>query len=222
MTELLTAAQMRTIEQAAIDSSEVIGLELMERAGRGVVEAIFEEWPEYKTAPQSAAIFCGPGNNGGDGFVVARLLRVLGWEVQVWLYGEVDNLPADARVNHNIWVTMGDVKPLDETEFRRGPNPAIYVDAIFGSGLSRPPEGDLANFLRYLGGAGGDRAHYQLRLVAIDAPSGLCLDSGRVLGRASQFALYNSIPLCRLTVTFDSPKTGHFLADGPESCGKLH
>ena len=85
MTELLTAAQMRAIEQAAIESGEVTGLELMERAGRGVVEAIFEEWPELAKTPHRAVILCGPGNNGGDGFVVARLLKEWGWEVEVFL-----------------------------------------------------------------------------------------------------------------------------------------
>ena len=100
MTKLLTAAQMRVIEQAAIESGEVTGLELMERAGQGVVEAIFEEWATLAGAPAAsveggaaptasgilprdisgrkmsrAVILCGPWNNGGDGFVVARLLR---------------------------------------------------------------------------------------------------------------------------------------------------
>ena len=75
MTELLTAAQMRAIEAAAIASGEVTGLELMERAGRGVVEAVFEEWPELQATAHRAVVLCGPGNNGGDGFVVARLLE---------------------------------------------------------------------------------------------------------------------------------------------------
>ena len=89
MTELLTAAQMRAIETAAIESGEVTGLELMERAGRGVVEAIFEEWPELKATSHRAVVLCGPGNNGGDGFVVARLLKEWGWEVEVFLYGDM-------------------------------------------------------------------------------------------------------------------------------------
>ena len=67
MTELLTAAQMKAIEQAAIDSGEVTGLELMERAGRGVVEAVFEEWPGLAKTSHKAVVLCGPGNNGGDG-----------------------------------------------------------------------------------------------------------------------------------------------------------
>lgn len=218
MTELLTAAQMRAIEQAAIASGEVTGLELMERAGRGVVEAIFEEWPELRATSHRAVVLCGPGNNGGDGFVVARLLREWGWEVEVFLYGDAERMPPDARVNYERWVGMGEVRALTERSFR-APHPQfgnsfadLYVDAIFGTGLTRRPEGDLAGFLGHLGGYGGDRYP---RLVAIDAPSGLCLDSGRMLigGWAR--------PSAALTVTFDCLRAGHFLDEGPEHCGRV-
>ncbi len=87
MTELLTAARMRAIEAAAIASGEVTGLELMERAGRGVVAAIFTEWPELAAGSLRAVVLCGPGNNGGDGFVVARLLTGCGWQVAVFALG---------------------------------------------------------------------------------------------------------------------------------------
>ncbi|MDP5086431.1 MAG: bifunctional ADP-dependent NAD(P)H-hydrate dehydratase/NAD(P)H-hydrate epimerase, partial [Yoonia sp.] len=123
MTELLTAAQMRAIEHAAIASGAVTGLELMERAGRGVVEAIFAQWPELapdaglaggqppdprdisaqKKERLRAVVLCGPGNNGGDGFVVARLLKEAGWDVEVFLYGEAERLPPDAKVNYERW-----------------------------------------------------------------------------------------------------------------------
>ncbi|MBZ0123320.1 MAG: bifunctional ADP-dependent NAD(P)H-hydrate dehydratase/NAD(P)H-hydrate epimerase, partial [Roseovarius sp.] len=79
MAELLTAAQMRALETAWIESGAATGEELMERAGRGVVEAVFDTWPDLAAAPHKAAVMCGPGNNGGDGFVVARLLRGWGW-----------------------------------------------------------------------------------------------------------------------------------------------
>ena len=80
MVEVLTAAQMRSIEQEAISSGEVTGLALMERAGRGVVDAVFEQWPELAKTSHRAVVLCGPGNNGGDGFVVARLLKEWGWK----------------------------------------------------------------------------------------------------------------------------------------------
>ena len=218
MTELLTAAQMRAIEAAAIASGEVTGLELMERAGRGVVDAVWEEWPELKAGPHRAVVLCGPGNNGGDGFVVARLLKEWGWEVEVFLYGTPEGMPPDARVNYERWVGMGEVQRLTERAFRKehpfhgNAYADMYIDAIFGTGLTRSPNGDLASFLRHLGGYGGDQYP---RVVAIDAPSGLCLDSGKMLidGWAC--------PTAALTVTFDSPKVGHFIKDGPACCGRI-
>ena len=218
MTELLTAAQMRAIEQAAIASGEVTGLELMERAGRGVIEAVFEEWPELRATSHRAVVLCGPGNNGGDGFVVARLLKEWGWEVEVFLYGDPERLPPDARVNHGRWLGLGEVAELTEDAFR-AEHPVhghayadLYVDAIFGTGLSRPPDDELAGLLRHLGGDGGERYP---RVVSVDAPSGLCLDSGRLLGGGDGGVTAD------LTVTFDSPKAGHFLDRGPECAGKI-
>lgn len=248
MTELLTSAQMRAIEQAAIESGEVTGLELMERAGRGVVEAIFEEWPELAKTSHRAVVLCGPGNNGGDGFVVARLLKEWGWEVEVFLYGEPEKLPPDARVNYERWRELGEVSPLALNAFR-APHPQygsefadIYVDALFGTGLSRALAGEAEKVVRHLCGYGGE--DYTSRTVAIDAPSGLCMDSGRVLvsepdpaiaefqkiagnaeiqkfaGKAQKPAIPNIRRFARLTVAFDSPKAGHFLNDGPSMSGK--
>ena len=145
MTELLTAAQMRAIEQAAIESGEVTGLALMERAGRGVVDAIFEEWPELAKAPHRAVVLCGPGNNGGDGFVIARRLRDKGWDVELLLFGDPAKLPPDARTNFEIWSRMGDVTPLTVEAASQGPRPTLLVDAMFGTGLSRAIPLECAN-----------------------------------------------------------------------------
>ena len=207
MTELLTAAQMRAIEQAAIASGKVTGLELMERAGRGVVCAIFEEWPEMAPAEVSdggqppdprdistpkkqkrhrAVVLCGPGNNGGDGFVVARLLKEAGWDVEVFLYGDADKLPPDARVNYERW---GRTEPLSGDDARVAIEGAsLVIDAIFGTGLRRPVN-DLGKILRDLcdcvDTSWGPRLHDRIPqsppVVAIDMPSGLCADSGRPL-----------------------------------------
>lgn len=218
MTELLTAAQMRAIEQAAIESGEMTGLELMERAGRGVVEAIFEEWPEYRQAPQSAAILCGPGNNGGDGFVVARLLHGKGWTVRVFLEGDPNQLPPDAKTNYEIWLADGDVTEMNERAFREIPF-ALYVDALFGAGLTRPLEGAALDVISHMAGRNGD--DFSRATVCIDAPSGLCMDSGRILGRNSAGFAHGINRFARLTVAFDSPKIGHFVGHGPGLCGKL-
>ncbi|MEM8803193.1 MAG: NAD(P)H-hydrate epimerase, partial [Pseudomonadota bacterium] len=211
--ELLTAAQMRAIEQAAIDSGEVTGLELMERAGRGVVEAIFEEWPELRATSHRAVVLCGPGNNGGDGFVVARLLKEWGWEVEVFLYGDPDKLPPDARVNYERWGALGKVNEF-ERMFYRPINvdiPDLYVDALFGTGLKRPVElGD-----DYAGTAANEKdsgVRGNLRHVAIDMPSGVCSDSGKLLGDPF---------IADLTVTFHGAKYGHLLEYGPALSRKI-
>jgi hydroxyethylthiazole kinase-like uncharacterized protein yjeF len=202
MTELLTAAQMRAIEQAAIHSGEVTGLELMERAGAGVVEAIFEEWPAMADAPGRAVVLCGPGNNGGDGFVVARLLVARGWTVEVFLYGDSEKLPPDARVNYERWCEIGAVELLTDAVSVQAD---VVVDALFGTGLTRPFV-DLPA-VREAFNEG------QVPVVAVDLPSGLCADSGLSLG--GEPALQAD-----LSVTFHRMKLGHVLQRGPELCGK--
>ncbi|WP_299944600.1 NAD(P)H-hydrate dehydratase [uncultured Ruegeria sp.] len=228
MTKLLTAGQMRTIEQAAIKSGQATGLELMERAGEGVVAAVLEEWPELAESSGRAVVLCGPGNNGGDGFVVARLLRGQGWQVEVFLYGDPTNLPPDARVNYDRWEgPTHSVADFGRTEFQ---HPNLSIDALFGTGLARPIEdpavweylwahddaADAWEMRRH--GCGTDIA--PPRTVAIDLPSGLCSDSGKVLGGA--FPQHGRrCARSALTVSFHARKLGHILSDGPSYCGRL-
>ncbi len=210
MTELLTAAQMRAIEQAAIASGDVTGLELMERAGRGVVEAIFEEWPELAKTSHRAVVLCGPGNNGGDGFVVARLLKEWGWEVEVFLWGDPERLPPDAKVNYERWTGIGSVHRWDASRIATS-GPAFYVDAIFGAGQDRAPAAEIMAPLAELHVAG----HTYGRLVAIDAPTGLCIDSGAAF--STEFGAVAAF----LTVTFHAARPGHYLREGPHYSGRI-
>ena len=212
MTELLTAAQMRAIEEAAIASGEVTGLELMERAGRGVVAAMLDWRPELATAPHRAVVLCGPGNNGGDGFVVARLLKQRGWEVEVFLYGDVAKLPPDAAENCRRWREMGELHQISELG-RFSVRPHVVVDAIFGSGLTRPLADEIDSAVTEF----DDRDHldHDFNVIAIDAPSGVCMDSGRVLGDGLRV-----LP-ADLTVTFHRARVGHYTGNGPELCGAL-
>ena len=224
MTELLTAAQMRAIEAAAIASGEVTGLELMERAGRGVVEAIFAEWPELQATAHRAVVLCGPGNNGGDGFVVARLLKEWGWEVEVFLYGDAEKLPPDARANYERWVAIGEVARFDNWPSRSGGWACdLVIDALFGIGINRPaPElvtmfwnlEDMVECFPI------EIAHDIGRpaIVAIDMPSGMCAESGKEIG-ATDYG--SDSARAHLTVTFHKPKCGHLLAKGPLRSGKL-
>lgn len=215
MSELLTAAQMKAIEAAAIASGAVTGLELMERAGVGVVAAVLAEWPEMVLAPQRAVVLCGPGGNGGDGFVVARVLKELGWAVRVLADAAPDQMPSDAAIQAQRWLALGSVGAMTERNLRAGDSNDLYVDAIFGYGLSRAVPDEIYDILSHMGGRNGDLGYYKSRLVAVDAPSGLSLDSGEMLGR------WNSPPRARLTVTFDCLKAGHVLAQGPEICGRV-
>lgn len=216
MTEVLTSAQMRAVERAAIDSGAVTGLELMERAGAGVVAAVLAEWPDLATGPHRAVVLCGPGNNGGDGFVVARLLAERGWEVEVFLYGDPERMPPDARRNHDRWCRLGPVAPLPFAALPglRG-GEGVVVDALFGIGLSRGLGADLAQGVLMV----FDRPEFfDWRRVAIDVPSGLCADSGRMLTDDARRG-----PAFRvdLTVTFHRLKPGHVLEAGPRHCGRV-
>lgn len=233
MSELLTAAQMRAIEQAAIESGEVTGLELMERAGQGVVEAIFEEWPDLEGSGNRAVVLCGPGNNGGDGFVVARLLHERHWQVEVFLYGDSEKLPPDAKVNYAKWLAHGTVNSyVDEGEDAFCLDPSIYrentvlVDALFGTGLTRPVESfnafgwvtqvsewKLAEELRF-------QSFPAPRVVSVDIPSGVCADSGVRLAGETPVPHLEEIS-ADLTVSFHSKKLGHVLGAGPALCGKV-
>lgn len=250
--DLLTAAQMRAIEQAAIDSGGVTGLELMERAGQGVVEAIFEEWPELagqafekeggaapdpadlprnisgkvkeEISPRRAVVLCGPGNNGGDGFVVARLLQAKGWEVEVFLYGDPVNLPLDAKVNYDRWLALGGVCELNDAAidgyWEDHPDTKIAIDAVFGTGLTRPFT-DLAKVQLELNHwQAASRRNGAPKVVSIDIPSGVCSDSGQYLGN-DQDNPFDYGVMSNLTVSFHREKLGHRLSGGAVGSGKV-
>ncbi len=225
--ETLTSAQMRAIEAAAIASGIVTGLELMERAGAGVVAAILSMWPGLRSVPGRVHILCGPGNNGGDGFVVARLLAARGWKVGVWLYGDPARLPPDAQENRRRWRALG---PVDLLPFpvvprgftdslppdRRPGAGALVVDALFGIGLTRPADGVSALFDVF---SPPDRRWHT---VAIDVPSGIDADTGLppppppgpVPSGAASFD-------ADLTVTFHAPKPGHRTGGGRPPFGRV-
>ncbi|MES2143782.1 MAG: NAD(P)H-hydrate epimerase, partial [Pseudomonadota bacterium] len=246
MTELLTAAQMKAIEAAVIASGEVTGLELMERAGRGVVEAIFEEWPEFRATSHRAVVLCGPGGNGGDGFVVARLLKEWGWEVEVLFWGDSSKSPSDAKEARTRWEALGKTHdygkggvPHWAFEYQEFPsrslNDGLFVDAAFGAGLSR----DTAKVARFFERFMHQRAILDLddarrglvghierpwKVVAIDQPSFLCADSGKWLSTYTDDLRYKAIeePLCAdLTVSFHRARPVHYLGIGPHHCGKV-
>jgi NAD(P)H-hydrate repair Nnr-like enzyme with NAD(P)H-hydrate epimerase domain len=142
----------------------------------------------------------------------AGTVRVLGM-------GETAAMPPDARANRERWETMGAVAPLTHAGLRDGPESDLYIDAVFGTGLKRAPDGDLLELLRDLG-VGGDAPFAGPRLWRWTRPRVSTSTAGgcwRVGGPSPSSA---SVPLCSLTVTFEVPKVGHVLADGPACCGR--
>ncbi len=203
----LTTAQMREIEATAIRSGAVSGLELMETAARGVVACVMRHWPAFQTAAHRALVVCGPGGNGGDGYGVARLLDAQGWTVDIYAMGAPSGADAQAMAQRckgarDICELPARLKGYD-----------LIVDALLGNGLTRPFE----RFgLQQLAIAKAQRGG--VKLVAVDMPSGLCADSGRVLGAASA----PDDAICAdLTVTFETVFPGHLLGDGPGLCGAV-
>ena len=208
MSVLLKAAEIRDAEAAAIRSGRVTGATLMERAGRGLFEAICAEWPSLAAEASRAMVLCGPGNNSGDGYVVARLLADLGWEVTAYAEGDTEKLPADALVAYQAW--QGDTRPLGEFD-PRGAD--LVVDALFGTGLARPLGGTYLTALRTLA-----VAEPRPRIVAVDVLSGFSSDSGHLLDGSEG---YPERLGADLTVTFAAPRLGHYTGELPERSGRL-
>lgn len=189
---LLFTQQMAKADQAAIGRG-ISGETLMGNAGQAVVNAITERWE-----PQHAVVLCGPGNNGGDGFVIARLLGDLGWSVRLGLFGNLDQISTDARAHADIWEG-----PIEQISADLIEGSTLVVDSIFGAGLSRPVNGLVLDVLNCI----GERA-----CVAVDIPSGVNGDTGEVRGFAKK---------ADLTVTFFCKKPGHLLLPGRNLCGDL-
>ncbi|MEP2028693.1 MAG: NAD(P)H-hydrate dehydratase [Paracoccaceae bacterium] len=217
MTELLTAAQMRAAEQSAIDSNEVTGIELMERAGQGVIDAIFDEWPDLAATSHRAIVFCGPGNNGGDGFVIARLLKGWGWDVEIFLYGDIQKLPPDARANYERWSEIAGVRPFADFNLAAGWGCDLVIDALFGTGLKRglPDLGALFRNMEETVQSNDIEPGHPLghpAIAAVDIPSGICADSGRDFPNEDVHTYFSAT--AHLTVSFHRYKVGHFLDVG--------
>jgi len=189
--ELLTAAEMGRADALTI-SGGTPGIELMENAGR----AVADEVARIAEAGARVAVLCGPGNNGGDGFVAARVLRERGYSVSVALLGSREALKGDAAEAAARW--NGPIWPLS-TAFAEDAN--VVIDALFGAGLSRRLEGVAADVATSLEGR---------RVVAVDVPSGVDGSTGEVTGPAV---------MAERTVTFFRRKPGHLLLPGRIHCG---
>jgi len=189
---LLTVAQMYRADQAAV-AAGVASLDLMEAAGAAVAREIQTRW-----TARPVAVLCGPGNNGGDGFVAARILRDAGWPVRLALLGGGASPRGDARTNAERW--DGPVEPLSPAVLEGA---ELVVDAVFGAGLTRDVDGIALEMLTAVG---------RRPVIAVDVPSGVHGDSGAVLGHAIRASV---------TVTFCRRKPGHLLIPGRALCGDV-
>jgi NAD(P)H-hydrate epimerase len=191
---VLTVREMYRADEAAT-AAGIPGERLMEAAGKAIADAIAVRW-----SPRPVSVLCGPGNNGGDGFVVARILDQSGWPVRVGLLGDRDGLEGDARLNAERWTG-----PVESLSPQLLAGAELVVDALFGAGLARELSGMADETARAINDSGID-------CVAVDMPSGVHGDSGAVLGAAAQ---------ARLTVTFFRRKPGHLLYPGRGLCGEV-
>lgn len=192
MNTLFSVAEMYAADRAAM-AAGVSGLTLMEAAGKGVAEAILERF-----GAQPIAVLCGPGNNGGDGFVIARHLGAAGARVRLALLGDKARLKGDAAAMAKRW--RGKVLPMSAEVLD---DAALVVDAIFGAGLTRDVDGAARDVLTEAAARG-------LLSVAVDVPSGVHGDTGEIRGYA--------LP-AEMTVTFFRRKPGHLLLPGRQCCG---
>ena len=192
---LLSNEEMTRADEKAAKAG-IDSLHLMEQAGRAVADAIIRLYP----AQPKTLILCGPGNNGGDGYVVARLLAEAGWEVTTASAVPPEKLKGDAATNRKLW--QGEDKTLNDW---RAEDYGLITDALFGAGLTRAIEGDFKQALQKAGES-------QRPLIAVDMPSGVSGSTGQVLGYAPQVTH---------TITFCRKKPGHLLYPGRALCGEV-
>ena len=194
--QVLTVAAMRRVDAAAIDGG-IPGRRLMEAAGTAVAERAAMRLPE----DGRVLVLCGPGNNGGDGFVAARLLAERGYAVDLRLLGERGALTGDAALASEAWTgrvqaAVGDALPPCD----------LVIDALFGAGLSRDLDGAARTLVEAVNASGRP-------VLAVDVPSGVDGDTGAVRGVAIRAVE---------TVTFVAFKPGHLLQPGRGLCGHRH
>ena len=196
MHELLKTDEIAQADALTIEAG-TSGIVLMERAGRAVADAACQMVPDGGRM----TVLCGPGNNGGDGFVAARVLVGRGYRVSVVLLGELNTLKGDARLAADMW--QGEIVSPE----RFDPASAdCLIDALFGAGLVRPLEGKAADLVAAINGSGRP-------VLAVDVPSGLDGNTGQIRGSAVK---------AQKTVTFFRLKPGHLLYPGRRLCGALH
>ncbi|MDF3218094.1 MULTISPECIES: NAD(P)H-hydrate dehydratase [Mesorhizobium] len=193
--ELLSPAEMSEADRLTIAAGPADGIGLMRRAGGAVAAEVLKRYPSAK----HIHVLCGPGNNGGDGYVVARILAGSGVGTSVWVSG-APRPESDAA----LAAAECPIKPRPLSDFDAKPG-SIVIDALYGAGLSKPLSGDAAKAIDTV-------TALSLPVVAVDLPSGVSGISGDILGRAFR---------AEVTITFARKKPGHLLLPGRGQCGEI-
>ena len=201
-----TREVIRSWDRRATEELGIPGLILMENAGLSaerIIEDLISGEPEAYREP--FLVVCGPGQNGGDGFAVARHLHTRGFETAIRVAPGVEYDPGSASgVNFEIVKRLGlEIRELDPGDFSGG---GTVIDALFGTGLSRPLRSPFLEWVQAINAKGRT-------VIALDVPSGLDADTGEILGEAIRASD---------TITFAASKRGFELARGPECCGRVH
>ncbi len=204
---VLDAEAMREVDRRAIEELGIPALVLMENAALGVVEALAERFPKA----ERVAIFCGPGNNGGDGLAIARQLATRGYDVEAVVVAGGRELTGDAGVQldicRNLGLALHHAVPEEGLAalLAIGERADLVVDALFGTGLSRPVGPPFDAVIRAMNASGRP-------ILAVDLPSGMDCDTGEALGVAIQ---------ATVTATMAAPKRGFFTAAGRWRVGRV-
>lgn len=197
----VSVKEMQELDRIAIEDRGIPSITLMENAGRAVSEIALAELKNIKN--KKTAVFCGSGNNGGDGFVAARHLFNKGIDVSVYLIGKRADLKNDPKINaevlDNIGVEIREISAPISTDY------GLIIDAIFGIGIKgevKEPARSIIN----------DLNKKSIAISSVDTPSGLDADTGEILGVAVKAGI---------TVTLQFPKQGFYKNKGPEYTGKI-
>lgn len=197
-TALYRAEQVRALDRCAIEEHNIAGIVLMKRAGRAAFEALLQRWPD----PEQITVLCGAGNNAGDGYVIAALAAQRRVPVEVMYLSDPEKLKGDASLAYQFARREGVVMQPFAVPARCS---GIIVDALLGTGLSGVVRSNYQQAIEKINSSG-------LPVLAVDIPSGLCADSGQVLGAAVN---------ATLTVSFIGLKRGLLTGRGPALCGEL-
>ena len=197
---LYTASQVRELDRYATEALSISGTILMERAGEATFAHLQKHWPTAK----NIAVMCGTGNNGGDGFVVARLARENGLNVDVWQVGDASRIQGEALAAQQRMLGSGDeAKPYRATGLQEYD---VIVDALLGTGISGEIKPDYSAAIKQMNLS-------QVPVLAVDIPSGLDADTGMPHG---------VVVSADVTVTFIGMKQGLVTGSGPDQCGRVY